>query len=195
MTAAIRLKRLAWATLSALVAVAAPASADVSIGRADIDGTELNRSFIDVAGTGTPGDVAVSDGHIYWVAGDSIGRSDLDGLNVDPDLITNLTSVKGLTANGGYLFWGGASIGRARLDGTDVRPNFMTPGADDVAASERYLYWTSDVGIGRANLDGTGADPKFIDAGVTATTTSPMGVHPPTQLAIDGTRAFWVYVN
>ncbi len=155
----------------------------------------MNRAFIDNAGTGAPGDIAVGGDHIYWVTGNAIGRANLNGLGVDPAFITGLNSPAGLTANDQYLYWGGASIGRARLDGTDVEPNFMTPsgGADDVAASEQYLYWTSDVGIGRANLDGTGADPKSIDTGVTVTSDSPEGVYPPTELAVNSTRAFWVY--
>jgi hypothetical protein len=197
MTEAIALKRLIWANVTALLALAAPASADVSIGRADTDGTELNRSFIDVAGTGAPGDVAVSDNHIYWVSGTAIGRANLNGLGVDPAFITGLSSPAGLTANDQYLYWGGASIGRASLDGTAIEPNFMTPsgGASDVAASGQYLYWTSDVGIGRAGLDGTGADPKYIDYGVNAgpPPAPPQGVHAPTALAVNSTQAFWVY--
>ena len=179
----------------ALLTCAAPASGAVSIGRANTDGQGLNRAFIDDAGTGAPGDIAVGGDHIYWVTGNAIGRAKLNGLGVDPAFITGLNSPAGLTANDQYLYWGGASIGRARMDGTDVEPSFMTPsgGADDVAASEQYLYWTSDVGIGRANLDGTGADPKSIDTGVTVTSDSPEGVYPPTQLAVNSTRAFWVY--
>ena len=171
------------------------ASADLSIGRANTDAKGLNSAFIDNAGTGTPGDVAVGGDHIYWVAGDAIGRANLDGLGVNPDFITGLGSVGGLTADGQYLYWGGASIGRARLDGTAVEPNFMTPsgGVDDVAARPPHLYWTSDAGIGRANLDGTEADPTFIDTGVTVTSASPEGVYPPTDLAVNNTRAFWVY--
>jgi hypothetical protein len=189
------LKRLGWAALLALLTCAAPASGDVSIGRADTDGQGLNPAFIDVAGTGNPGDVAVAGDHIYWVAGETIGRANLDGVDVDPDFITGLGSVGGLTADGKYLYWGGASIGRARLDGTAIEPNFMTPsgGADDVAAGRQFIYWTSDLGIGRVNLDGTGADPQFIDTGVTVTSGSPEGVYPPTQLAVNSTRAFWVY--
>lgn len=187
------LKRFGLATLIPLVIWVAPASADVSIGRASVVGAELNRVFIDAPGSTEAGDVAIGGDHIFWINGDSIGRADLDGLNVDPEFITGVGSASGLAANDGYVYWGGASIGRARVDGTDVERDLMTPagGADDVAANAQYLFWTSDVGIGRANLDGAAADPGFIDTGVTSTPDS--WVSPPAQLAINASHAFWVY--
>lgn len=169
------------------------ASADVSIGRASVDGRELNRVFIDAPGSTQAGDVAVGAGHIFWINGNSIGRADLDGLNVDPQFITGLSEPSGLSANDRYVFWGGDSIGRAGVDGTDVEGNLIPSAgeADDVAANSQYLYWTSAEGIGRANLDGTAADPGFIDTGVPATPTSP-GVNPPTQVAVNATNVYWV---
>ena len=191
------LKRLGWVALTALLTCAAPASGAVSIGRANTDGQGMNRAFIDNAATGTPGDIAVAGDHIYWVSGNAIGRASLNGLDVDPAFIPGLNSPAGLTANDQYLYWGGASIGRADVDGRDVVPSFMTPsgGAEDVAASGQFLYWTSDVGIGRANLDGTDANPKFIDTGVNAgPPPAPVeGTYPPIQLAVNSSRAFWVY--
>ena len=187
------LKRLVCLALLAPLTSAAPASADVSIGRATTDGEGLNPAFIDDSGQGDPGDVAVARGHIYWVAGNSIGRANLDGSGVDPEFIDDLGAVGGLTADNQYLYWGGASIGRVSLDGTGAEPAFMSPdgGADDVAVMPPFLYWTSDVGIGRANVDGTGANPRFIDTGVTAAPGSPQGVYPPAHLAVAGTRVFW----
>ena len=180
----------------ALLAPATPAAADVSIGRANSEATDIEPAFINDGGAGTPGDVTVSGGRIYWVAGDAIARANLDGSDVDPDFITAVGRIGGLTADGQYLYWGGDAIGRARLDGTGVEPAFMAPsgGADDVAARPPYLYWTSDVGIGRANLDGTGADPAFIETGVTATNV-PEPVFAPTDLAVNSARVFWSYVR
>lgn len=191
---------LAWVTgfvaLSALLASARPASAEVSVGRANTDGTLVINVLINRAGPGTPGDIAVGGDHLYWLAGDAIARAELDGSDVELDFITGLGSVSGLTATTEHLYWGGSSIGRARLDGTDVEPGFMTPSgvAHDVAAGGQYLYWTSDVGIGRANLDGADATPAFIDTGVhEATPLATEAVLAPTELAVNGTRVFWVY--
>jgi hypothetical protein len=182
------------------LAAADAAAVDVSIGRADSHGSEVNPAYIDAAGVGGPGDVAASAHNLYWVrrgeAGhDAIARASLNGLNVDRNFITGLTSVGGLTANDRFLYWGGASIGRAQLDGTAVEPTFMTPsgGADDVAATQQYVYWTSDVGIGRANVDGSGADSGFIDTGVTTAPDSQQRVQPPTDVAVNSSHAFWSY--
>ena len=197
MTGAEPLKRLVCVALPALLALATPASADVSIGRATTGGEQRNYAFIDDSGSGTPGDVAVAGNHVYWVGADAIGRAKLDGSSIDPGLISGLGAVGGLAADDQYVYWGGASIGRARLDGTGVEPNFMTPngGADDIAVRGPFLYWTSDVGIGRANLNGTGADPDFIDYGVDAgpPPAQSEGVYAPTQVAVNSTHAFWVY--
>src|SRR4051812_17616674 len=129
------LKHLGWLALTALLMSATPASGDVSIGRAKTDATDRHPDFIVDAGSGAPGDVAIGGVHIYWVAGDAIGRANLDGSNVDPAFITGVGKVDGLTAGPQYLYWGGTAIGRARLDGTGVEPSFITPigGADDVA--------------------------------------------------------------
>jgi hypothetical protein len=180
---------------AALAGTEVASAAGMSIGRADEAGKRVNTAFIDNASANVPGDVAVAANHIYWTTDDGIGRAKLNGIGIEPDFITGLGSTGGLTANDQYLYWGGTTIGRARVDGSDVQPNFMAPsgGADDVAASEQYLYWTSERGIGRANLDGTGADSTFIDTGVTVVPGSPQGVYPPTQLAVNSTRAFWVY--
>ena len=198
------LSLLSFATLLAVGAWVTPASGDVSIGRADTEGERLNRVFLDDGGVsdiyGGLSDVAVGGDHIYWIrsidGAAAIGRATLNASQVNPSFVTGLSSVRGLTANDQYLYWGGDSIGRARLDGTDVQPNLLTPsgGARDVAASDQYLYWSSEVGIGRASLDGMGADPGFIDTGAITGTIPypPQGSSRPSHLAINSAQAFWV---
>jgi hypothetical protein len=73
-----------------------------TVGRADLDGTNVDESFI--AAPNFPGGIAVDDGHVYWttvVAAGSIARADLDGTNVDENFITgvsaNALAVDGLT--------------------------------------------------------------------------------------------------
>ena len=78
---------LVLATIDSTIALAARADAFVywannlgtTIGRANLDGSNANQSFI--TGASSPVGVAVDDAHIYWVNGgtDTIGRADLDG--------------------------------------------------------------------------------------------------------------------
>src|SRR6266540_1721289 len=60
-----------------------------TIGRADVDGSNPNQSFI--TGASFPEGVAVDSGHVYWTdrlfAG-TIGRADLDGSNPNQSFIT-----------------------------------------------------------------------------------------------------------
>jgi hypothetical protein len=63
---------------------------DEAIARADLEGGELDESFI--PGAGRVGGLAVDSGHIYWVAINpagppSIGRANLDGSEVNADWI------------------------------------------------------------------------------------------------------------
>src|SRR6266542_2949588 len=58
------------------------------IGRADIDGQNVDQSFVTVASS--PTGVAVDSGHIYWTNSGfngTIGRADIDGGNVDQSFI------------------------------------------------------------------------------------------------------------
>ena len=62
---------------------------DSDIGRANLDGTGLNESFITRGGHNV-GPVRVDAGHIYWSEGDpaaglhsALGRTRLDGTHVD----------------------------------------------------------------------------------------------------------------
>jgi hypothetical protein len=59
-----------------------------TIGRADLDGSNPNQSFI--TGAFSPRGVAVDAEHIYWVnfGTDTIGRADLDGSNPNQSFIT-----------------------------------------------------------------------------------------------------------
>jgi hypothetical protein len=117
-----------------------------TIGRANLDGTGVNQSFIDITcdfGCLDPQGVAVDAGHIYWA-----------------------------TFFGGGL---GAGIGRANLDGTGVNPKFIDTNANTggVAVDPEHIYWTdlSNNRIAQANLNGTGVNGSLI-----STPVSPVGV-------------------
>ena len=60
-----------------------------TIGRANLDGTGVDQSFI--SGAQGPFGVAVDAGHVYWANGNfpgSIGRANLDGTGVDQSFIS-----------------------------------------------------------------------------------------------------------
>ena len=110
-----------------------------SIGRANLDGTGVQQSFI--SGIDRPTAVAVDKHYIYWAdqTTETIGRANLDGTGVDPDFIQGTSvypsvpfgnwPVTGL-AVADHLFWSvdtpssdvgdPAYVGRSALDGGNV---------------------------------------------------------------------------
>jgi hypothetical protein len=106
-----------------------------TIGRANLDGTGVDPSFITLAGKPYgPYGVAVDGSHVYWT-----------------------------DAGGGGSF-GQGTIGRANLDGTGVDKRFITGVgySEGVAVDDTHVYWAGGNTIGRANIDGTGVDRDFI---------------------------------
>ncbi len=174
----------ALALLSFLVLAIAPttASAEVywssynsnEIGRANIDGSGINQSFI--TGASTPDGLAVDPGHLYWAnwggvnGATTIGRANIDGGGVDQSLITG-NFVSDVAVDADHIYWttgdlsGPNTIGRANIDGSGADQNFISIGSVPlgVAVDADYIYWTTFTGtIGRANLDGSGVDQSFI---------------------------------
>jgi hypothetical protein len=148
---------------------------DGTIGRANLDGTGVDNSFITSVGPkfgndSVPDGVAVNSTHLYWVS-------------------------SGVRLSGGVL--GVAlTIGRANLDGTapnhrliaNVGASGWRPG---IAVDDTHVYWVSRFAdedsnpgtgaIGRANLDGTGVDEDFI-TGLD---------YPHEAVAVDGSHLYW----
>jgi len=154
-----------------------------TIGRAGLDGSSPNPSFI--ANASAPPAVAVDSGHVYWtnIGTNSIGRANLDGSNPNQSFITGVFG--GVAVNSGHIYWGEyTAIGRANLDGSHVNHTFITGvNAYWVAVDSGHIYWTSLATgkIGRANLDGSHRQQSFI-----ATAQTPCGV------AVDSGHVYWV---
>jgi virginiamycin B lyase len=160
-----------------------------AIGRANLDGSTPNLSF--VPGVSTAFGAAVDGSHVYWTSGTTgqIGRANLDGSAPKLDFITGANFPTGVAVDGSHVYWtnvGGTTIGRANLDGTSPVQSFITmassPGA--VAVDGTHIYWGNSGGattIGRANLDASGVpNQSFIT-----------GTHNPLGLAVDGTHIYW----
>lgn len=145
------------------------------IGRANLNGTGINRHFIKGAAV-SPSAITVYGRHIYWADTnrDTIGRANLDGTGVNNTFIRSETSPFHPAVAGDRLYWTTptSAIVRANLDGTGVRPKFIVsdkgqPGG--IAVGGGHVYWTGvahssnnpseDTLLGRigwANLDGRG---------------------------------------
>ncbi len=138
-----------------------------SIGRANIDGSSVDPTFI----TGVAGayGLALDAGHIYWAnhSTDTIGRANINGSTVSPSFITGAASPYGVAVDDLHLYWtnfGTSKIGRALVDGDVVDQAFIGGARSPwgIAVDAGHLYWTNFSTIGRAKLDGSGSDQEFI---------------------------------
>jgi streptogramin lyase len=102
-----------------------------TIGRANLDGTGADQSFITSGFGSTPIGVAVDGSHVYWTnfAQNTIGRANLDGTGADQSFITGGSAPNGVAVDGSHVYWINATtntIGRANLDGTGADQSFIT---------------------------------------------------------------------
>jgi Ca2+-binding RTX toxin-like protein len=141
-----------------------------AIGRADLDGSNPNQTFITGADWGVSGpfglavDLAPEQGtskYVYWTilsVDGTIGRAPLGGTGPNQTFITTAgNSPFDLAVGGGFIYWSlipqtnpqvPGSIARASsLHGEAPNPNFIsplnTPGA--IAIDDTYIYWTDAV--------------------------------------------------
>jgi hypothetical protein len=127
-----------------------------SIGRANLDGTGANNSWLVGGGTALEG-IAVNATHIFWAdpAGHAIGRANLDGTGINNAFVT-VPSIGGIAnpwdieITATHIYWSSQwdYIGRANLDGTNpevwVR-NTQTGGPiEGLAVAGDYLYYTEN---------------------------------------------------
>jgi hypothetical protein len=202
-----------WSECDAGCSIPELQTAAGAIGRANLDGTGVDQSFVGInpPGGGAPsGDLAVDAQHIYWTGSfcegvcsgetlddrvvHAIGRANLDGTGVDRSFIITgslpglgeVIGVDGtdLALDAEHLYWTGrvfspaccgTTLGRANLDGSGVDQGFIdgpccfySPAWSGVAVDDAHIYWVQGQrdqptrSIVRANLDGTGVDPTFI---------------------------------
>lgn len=165
---------------------------EMTIGRARLDGSGINRKFITkpVAEDDSVIGLTTDGKYIYWMMAEeqgesgSIGRAKLDGSGAKLGFIKLGSFGFGLTTSSGYLYWtdpGRSTIGRAKSNGTAVNRSFIKGVGQSVgiAADDSNVYWTSPAidgdgvpvpgagAIGRAKLNGSGVNKKFI-SGLTA---------------------------
>ena len=100
-----------------------------TIGRADLDGSNPNPSFI--TGADFPNGVAVDAEHIYWTKffPGTILQADLDGSNPNQSFITGAANPYAVAVDAEHIYWANFTtgrIGRADLDGSNPNQNFIT---------------------------------------------------------------------
>jgi hypothetical protein len=175
--------------------------AATTIGRARLDGTRVEQSFVSGAGR-RPCGVALNRKHIYWGElqggaigrpdeGGAIGRANRDGSGVNAKFVpTPGMGTCGVAIAGSHIYWAnGGAIARANLDGTGVDRQFIpglsttAGGSCGIAVAGKYIYWGKwdevrpQRTIGRANLDGTDVNPRFITGVVNACGITVAGGH------------------
>ncbi len=197
MTRKLRLTLASILALVALGAIAPAANAYIywtdsfngTIGRANLDGTGANQSFI--SGLSFVSGLAVDGSYIYFSlpGTDSIARADLAGFFADYSFITGVGDASGIAVQGEGIYWSNDSfdsIGRANLDGTGANQSFITGGnyLKGVAVNDNFIYW-GNVGtntIGRADLSGS---PTTVIQSFIA------GALGPREVAVDDDFIYW----
>jgi len=101
-----------------------------TIGRANVDGTGVNKRFITGVPNGFCG-IAVAGKYLYWTNGGFVGRANLDGTAVNRRFVRTASGPCGVAVYHGQIYWGQAkgglmTIGRANLDGSAVDNQFIT---------------------------------------------------------------------
>ena len=160
------------------------------IGRANIDGSEANKDFLEIPAQ----DVAVRGNELYWSGGSKIGRANVDGTEVEPNFISNIPggSTPGIAVTSEYIYWTEfwqSAIGRAKLDGSEVEQEWVigTHTPMGLTADAQYLYWaiTYENHIGRVRLDGSELTTNFIASGLSSNGNEEVGV------TVYGSYIYW----
>lgn len=121
------------------------------VGRAKLDGTQVNTRFMDLGAGALSVGVAVTDSHIYltqWFQPGILQANKSDG-NARMVIVSGLplTSITGVVATNEGIYWsdfGNGRIGRANLDGTSPNLNYLLgqPEVTGVTVVGDRLYWT-----------------------------------------------------
>lgn len=141
-----------------------------TIGRAKLDGTEVNKSWLAIPTA--PTFLAVDGTYIYInheEAGQRhIARAKLDGSGLNKTFIASIgLESRGVAVDGTFIYWAessGQDIYRAKLDGTGKTK--LVEETDNavraLAVDGTFIYWTHTEGIGRALLDGSSPNLNFV---------------------------------
>jgi hypothetical protein len=182
------------------------------IGRANLDGSGANQSFITGINADANAEVMAVDGaHVYWTHGSgvpedpyAIGRANLDGSGVNQSFITGLNATflsGGLAVDGAHVYWtediGEApqqhigAMGRANLDGSAVDQNFITGQGSlyGIAVDGAHIYWAGATSETWANHDSGHIGRANLDGSGADRNFIPADY--PNDVAVDGAHIYW----
>jgi virginiamycin B lyase len=161
-----------------------------TIGRANLDGSGVNNSF--VAGAMSPCGVAVDAGYVYWAQSTSgpggVGRASLSTQGAQNSFVIGKDPLPcGVAVDAGHVYWDNyivKAIARANIDGGEPSQEFIDPAGENPqmpAVDAGHVYWVNKSGhsIGRANLDGS----NIVE--LVKTENAPVGV------AVDAAHVYW----
>lgn len=179
-------------------------SSTSSLGRANLDGTDVRSSI--VANAGDVGGLAANESYLYWtnrVSGGTstrLGRSARDGSASNASVATISASAGaqpglGITATHAYAFLGSGQVARIGLDGSGANDSlFSIPGGGGVsmALAGNFLYWATLGGsadIGRVGLTGNPASAAFVQPATGAKDALAQSI------AVSGSHIYWTNPN
>lgn len=203
------LRRSLAAVFVAAIFIALPASAGAyiywsnahdapnAIGRANLDGTDVDHEFVPSAGEGC--DIAVDPSYVYWSHTDNgtafVARASLNTKVAENQFIQTSSDLAcGVAVDSSHLYFNDYtlnSLGRANINGSSVEHTFITGG---VNPQHPYvhggkIYWTNKgydgcppgCTVGVADLSGIGVNQNFIT-----------GTHdPPSGVAVNDSYLYW----
>lgn len=179
-------------------------SSTSSLGRANLDGTDVRSSI--VANAGDVGGLAANESYLYWtnrVGGGTstrLGRSARDGSASNSSFATISASAGaqpglGITATHAYAFLGSGQVARIGLDGSGANDSlFSIPGGGGVsmALAGNFLYWATLGGsadIGRVGLTGSSPSTAFVQPATGAKDALAQSI------AVSGSHIYWTNPN
>jgi len=162
------------------------------IGRARLDGSNVEDDFISLAAGTSPCGLAVDSEYLYWANFGTamIGRARLDSSAVDESFISTVPYPCAVAVNEAGIYWSSEAedeIWRTDIGGVNGPELIIDEGAVDpcgLALVGPHLFWvqTGPEGrIGRANLNGSESQPAFI-----------VGGEFPVSLVAHGGHLYWV---
>jgi hypothetical protein len=105
-------------------------STDVGVGRAKLDGTEVDKGL--VTGQTTVGGVAVDNEHVFWASftTNRIGRAELDGGTVEPNFITGAEAPDTITVSKNATTTAGGTSATSLTEGESLHGTATVGGGE-----------------------------------------------------------------
>jgi hypothetical protein len=163
---------------------------DHGVGRADLDGSNVNQTFVNIGSAGANG-IAVNSQYIFIVGfnGTTVKRVALDGTGAVTTIVSDAAAATNkVAADESFVYWTNldSSVGRADVNGGSENNHFIDPtacscgGISGIDVDAGHIYFGAGGNVGRADLDGTNVNSTFITGGASVGTVD-----------VDSQHVFW----